>query len=136
MCTHIINIHFTQSPALETLLTEDKSGSIGLVLNCPSPLKVKDADSVGHVAGCFAQQHVYVGGPVENNTFLALHTWGECEQAHEIISGLYTTDVRHLNDHVASHAHDAAEIAPRPVKVCLLVCVCCVMVHAFYVGYG
>lgn len=85
------------------------------MLNCPSSLQVKDADVVGDVAGCFAQQHVYVGGPVENHTFLALHTWGECDRAHEIITGLYTTDVHHLNQHVAQHG--AVDDASRPVKV-------------------
>lgn len=71
---------------------------------------------MGDVAGCFAQQHVYVGGPVENHTFLALHTWGECERAHEIINGLYTTDVHHLNEHVVQQG-GFVDGASRPVKV-------------------
>lgn len=81
---------FLQDPnfrrSVVLIVAHDSSGSLGFVLNRPTPVRVKEVtDFLGEV-----DYPLYMGGPVQQNTLHIVHTLGPIlEDSQEVGGGLY-----------------------------------------------
>lgn len=79
------------SKAVVLMLEHGSGGSMGLVLNKAAPLTLKDlakAQTIT-VGDRFANESVFVGGPVEPQRGFVLHDSASVQDKHEVMPGLY-----------------------------------------------
>eukprot|EP01026_Neomeris_dumetosa_P081173 TRINITY_DN90842_c0_g1_i2.p2 TRINITY_DN90842_c0_g1~~TRINITY_DN90842_c0_g1_i2.p2 ORF type:complete len:311 (+),score=30.43 TRINITY_DN90842_c0_g1_i2:150-1082(+) len=83
------DLGFFNYTAILLLKHDDRVGTIGLVLNKPSPLTVRDVFTRSDVANAFGSQNVYFGGPVGYDRLNVLHSKQIINGVQEIVRGLY-----------------------------------------------
>lgn len=81
----------------------DKHRSVGLILNLPAPLLVKDvAAKLPAVKGIFGQHRLYVGGPLHTNIMHMLHAHDGMRDATEVLPGVFLGGEEHLMEKMLS----------------------------------
>lgn len=90
---HLLDPNFIQSVVL--VVQHDKNGALGLVLNRPADLTVKEAWEQVSQTPCKREDHLYVGGPCEG-VLMALHPCETVGQL-EVVEGLYfSTETKNI----------------------------------------
>lgn len=79
------------SRAVVLIIQHSESGAMGLVLNRAAPVTLKDLarGQALDVSSAFAQEPVFVGGPVEPQRGFILHDWATVSERHEVLPGLF-----------------------------------------------
>ena len=99
---------FTQAVVL--IVDHDPAaGSAGLVLNVPSRGVVADVGLDADLAGAFADQPLYCGGPVAQTSLHLLHGAPGLAGAHEVVPGVYAGGLPAANALVGAGGASAAE---------------------------
>ena len=102
------------------MLEHSDTGSLGLVLNRPTNVTVKDLLAGGPSASmmkAFADEPVYMGGPVGSDQLLVLHPYANVKGATRVMEGAYFGGLEGAQDLV-----ERGEANPREFK--------------FFVGYS
>lgn len=68
----------------------DKIGSVGIILNLPMPLLVRDVtDDTPAIKGVFGNQRLFLGGPLRNNTLYTVHSQAGLLETLEVLPGVW-----------------------------------------------
>eukprot|EP01024_Parvocaulis_polyphysoides_P016982 TRINITY_DN17511_c0_g1_i5.p2 TRINITY_DN17511_c0_g1~~TRINITY_DN17511_c0_g1_i5.p2 ORF type:complete len:233 (-),score=27.31 TRINITY_DN17511_c0_g1_i5:444-1142(-) len=83
------DLGFFNNTAVLLLQHEDRRGTLGLILNRPSPLTVSDVFTRPDVTSVFGAQVVYFGGPVGYDRINVVHSKQILKGVTEILAGVY-----------------------------------------------
>ncbi|PNW80101.1 hypothetical protein CHLRE_08g377950v5 [Chlamydomonas reinhardtii] len=86
------HMHFFTGAVILITSHDDAVGSVGYVLNKPSPLRVEELQVLGAASGfkdAFGSQRLHLGGPVHLDHVTLLHRFAGVGRAHKIAEGMY-----------------------------------------------
>ena len=89
----MLDPNFIQSVVL--MVQHDKGGALGLVLNRPTEITIKQAWSQVSESVCDREDCLYVGGPCEG-VLMALHPFASAGQLEVVPELFFCTETRHV----------------------------------------